>query len=154
MRLTLETVIEAPAEQVWTHLQTPTLLRHVCHPLLAFQPIDPPHWPDQWAERDYAVSMKAFGLMPLGRQDIRIRKDAPSDWPRTVRDDGRGTLVQRWDHLIEIAPLGESRTRYRDTVDVEAGVLTPFVWAYAAVFYRHRQARWRRLARTGFAALR
>ena len=61
--------------------------------------------------------------------------------------------VERWDHLITIAPDGPSRTRYRDTVDIEAGLLTPFVWLFAQFFYRHRQRRWRALAQTGFRAL-
>jgi hypothetical protein len=39
---------------------------------------------------------------------------------------------------------------YRDRVEVRAGVLTPFIWVFAQIFYRHRQRRWRRLAANGF----
>ena len=31
-----------------------------------------------------------------------------------------------------------------------AGVLTPFIWLFAQLFYRHRQSRWRRLVANGF----
>jgi hypothetical protein len=45
---------------------------------------------------------------------------------------------------------GDDRTHYRDVVYVEAGWLTPAIWLYASLFYRHRQRRWRRLVRNGF----
>ena len=46
--------------------------------------------------------------------------------------------------------LPDGRTRYTDSVEVRAGLLTPLVWAFATAFYRHRQRRWRRLVRRGF----
>lgn len=36
---------------------------------------------------------------------------------------------------------------YEDRIVIDAGVPTPVVAAYAAGFYRHRQRRWRALAR-------
>jgi hypothetical protein len=39
----------------------------------------------------------------------------------------------------------------RDTVEVRAGVLTPFIWLFAQLFYRHRQRRWRALVARRFA---
>jgi hypothetical protein len=41
-----------------------------------------------------------------------------------------------------------TNARLRDEVDIAAGHMTPIVWAFAQVFYRHRQHRWRALART------
>jgi len=43
---------------------------------------------------------------------------------------------------------GPWRSHYTDEIDIGAGALTPFVWAYAHLLYRYRQWRWRRLART------
>jgi hypothetical protein len=36
---------------------------------------------------------------------------------------------------------------YRDMIDVDAGHLTVLVWAWTNWFYRHRQKRWRSLAK-------
>jgi hypothetical protein len=52
-------------------------------------------------------------------------------------------VVRRWDHLIRVEPADGGRTRYSDTIEVEAGALTPLVWLFAKLFYRHRQRRWR-----------
>jgi hypothetical protein len=57
-------------------------------------------------------------------------------------------VVTRWDHLVSIKALDESRSVYRDTINIDAGKITFLVWAWASWFYRHRQRRWRELART------
>lgn len=66
-----------------------------------------------------------------------------------LRDDGRGTLATKWDHLITIQ--ASEQGSYTDRVEVRAGVLTPFVWLFSWFFYRHRQRRWQRLIANGFA---
>jgi len=64
-------------------------------------------------------------------------------------DDERRELLSResggpvrcWNHRIAIGPDGENTCRYTDEIAIEAGVLTPLVWAYAHLFYRYRQMR-------------
>jgi hypothetical protein len=43
-------------------------------------------------------------------------------------------------------PEPNGGTHYSDEVEVSAGALTPFIWAFAQIFYWHRQRRWRGLA--------
>jgi hypothetical protein len=45
----------------------------------------------------------------------------------------------------------EGTTHYTDQVEIQAGLLTPLVWALASIFYRYRQFRWRRLVAADFA---
>ena len=94
--------------------------------------------------------MRLLGVLPLGWQEIRITRPTPTGETRHLRDAGRGALARRWDHLITVAPAGPGRTRYTDRVEVEAGWLTPAVWAFARLFYAHRQRCWRRLVARGF----
>lgn len=144
-------VLDAPPERVWAEVQRPALLAHVARPLVAFEPVDPPAFPARWAERDYRVRVRLFGVVPLGEQVIGIERLPAEGEVRRLRDNGHSALVRRWDHLIAVAPAGPGRTRYTDRVEVEAGPLTPVVAAFARVFYAHRQRRWARLARRGFA---
>jgi hypothetical protein len=67
-----------------------------------------------------------------------------------VRDNGHGDLPRKWDHRITLVPQPGGGTLYTDRVEVGAGVLTPFVWLFAGMFYRHRQRRWRRLVENDF----
>ena len=150
MTLELSTFLDAPPEKVWEEVNRPALLRYVARPLLAFEPTDPPAFPERWEEREYRVRMKQFGVVPVGWQVIGIERPEPEGSARVLRDNGRGTLARRWDHLITVESAGPGRTRYTDRLEVEAGPLTPFVWAFARAFYAHRQRRWRRLVASGF----
>ena len=145
----LSTVLDAPPERVWEEVNRPALLRFVAHPFVWFDPLDPPAFPERWEEREYRVRVRQLGVIPLGWQVIRIERPAPVGGTRYLRDNGRGALARRWDHLITVAPAGPGRTRYTDRVEIEAGPLTPFVWAYARAFYAHRQRRWRALVAEG-----
>jgi hypothetical protein len=155
VQLNVSCTLPSPVERAWEALRRPRLLQHVASPVLAFAPIQPPEWPEVWTEGAYLVELRLFGRLPLGRQWIVISFPEVSlgDPGLTfrVRDAGRGQIARRWDHLVTITALPEGRTRYEDRVDIDAGILTPLVWLFAHLFYRYRQARWRRLARANFA---
>jgi ligand-binding SRPBCC domain-containing protein len=153
MKTTVSTLLDAPPERVWEALQRPGLLEYVAAPLVEFEPVDPPSFPERWAREEYRVRMALFGVLPLGEQTIRISKprvdDAEGEQFYRLRDDGSGRLASTWDHLISVRETPDGKTVYTDEVEVEAGLLTPLVWLFAAVFYRHRQRRWRKLVEEG-----
>jgi ligand-binding SRPBCC domain-containing protein len=152
MRLDLATEIDAPLEVVWRHVRTSALLRHVAAPLITFYALEPSELPEIWVEGRYRVGLKIFGWLPFGDQWIVVEHvETPEGY--AVRDNGSSRLIRRWDHHITLTDAGGGRTLYRDTLDLEAGLLTLPVYAFAQVFYRHRQRRWRELARSGFHAL-
>lgn len=149
----IETTIDAPLAVCTAYLRTPALLRHVAAPLVGFASREPGGFPEVWSPGPHRVWMLLFGFIPLGPQTVDI---SHSEWDAAivwVRDNGSGHLVRRWDHRIEMRADGPGRTHYVDQVDIDAGVLTPVVTAFAQLFYRWRQARWRALARRKFAAL-
>lgn len=152
MAFRLTTILDAPPERVWAVVQTPALLERVAAPLVTFEPVDPETFPETWDEADYLVWMRLFGLLPLGRQWVRVRtlevRKTPGERFYRLRDDGSGTLASTWDHVITVRETPDGVTAYTDEIRVEAGVLTPLVWLFAQAFYRHRQHRWRRLVVT------
>lgn len=149
------TRIDAPVEVVARHVMTPRLLDHIAAPMVHFGYPAEFDRDGEWPVGEHRVSLKVFGLIPLGWQVIGIEKpDGPDAETITLRDNGYSPLIKRWDHWIVIRPhpSGEG-TLYTDRVHIEAGLLTPIVAAYARVFYAHRQRRWRALAVEDFAAL-
>jgi hypothetical protein len=155
MRVQVSTKLDCASQQVWREVQTSRLLEHISAPLLTFEPLDPPVLPTVWEKRRYVVRMKLFGMLPLGRQAIEISTpliDYTSGRQMyQIRDNGYGDLIATWDHLISICEAADGRTHYTDRIDIRAGVLTPLIWLFAQVLYRHRQRRWRRLVGTNFA---
>jgi hypothetical protein len=149
VKVTLTTRLAARPEKVWDEVQTSRLLEHVAAPLVRFRAVQPAQLPTTWADGSYEVQMLLFGWLPAGRQVIRISRFV-SDTTRVLRDDGSGQLATVWDHTIRVEPSSGGGTEYTDIVEVRAGFLTLIVWAFAQVFYRHRQRRWRALVARGF----
>lgn len=154
MNVELSTVLDAPAPRVWQEVETSRLLEYVAAPLQTFEPIRPPDLPLRWHEGEYLVRLRLLGILPIGSHRIVISfplLDATPGRERyELRDRGGGRVAGTWDHRIIIEALSGGQTRYIDRVEVRAGLLTPLVWGFAQVFYRHRQRRWRRLVRDRF----
>ncbi|ADV67607.1 hypothetical protein [Deinococcus maricopensis] len=157
MRLTLSTTLNAPVGRVWAHVQQPALLRFVAAPLQTFEPLRPATWPARWAAGEYVVHVRVLGVRLSGTHCISVSFPDPDTMRGRERfelhDHGHGRLARTWNHDIIVQALPDGRTRYTDRVEVRAGLFTPFVWAYAQVFYRHRQRRWRQLVRQAFRGL-
>lgn len=152
MRVTLSTPLDAPPEWVAAHLQSTAVFRHITAPLVHFSPPAGTDWPRLWAPGNFEVRIRLLGWLPMGPQTVRISVEAPAEpggWP-TLRDNGEGRLMRRWDHRITLQPLPDGRTLYTDDIEVVARYLpllmTPLSALFAHVFYRHRQRRWRALA--------
>ena len=149
------TILNCPPERAWQEVQTSRLLMYVTAPLVTFVPVDPPALPEIWAERRYLVEMRLFGCVPFGTQWIVITRPVVAATPGRqryeLRDNGHGAVIASWDHRIVLRETDDGRTHYTDQVEVQAGLLTPLIWAYASLFYRYRQYRWRRLVGRNFA---
>jgi ligand-binding SRPBCC domain-containing protein len=149
MKVNLVTTINLPPDEVWQKAQTPELLQHIAAPLIHFRLIDPPTFGQFTGGDRFLVGLKIFGILPFGTQWIvpTTHLSAESAWPKKLRDNGHSALINTWDHWITVEPDGAGNTLYCDAVEVKAGLLTPFIWMFAQIFYRHRQGRWRALAR-------
>ena len=153
MRIERSVLLPCAPQRCFEAVQTPRLLEYVAKPMLRFVPLAPSTWPVRWESRAYLVAVRFLGLLPIGRQWVNISwRDRSQEFGHfyvELRDDGRGTLMSKWDHLITIEACGEG-SRYTDCVEVQAGLLTPLVWLFAWCFYRHRQRRWHKLVVNGF----
>ena len=153
MKVAISTVLAAPAQRIWQAAQTTALLHYVSGPMVTFHPKAP--LPERWADGRYLVGMRLFGVLPIGEQWIVIEHvEVDERGGRYVlRDNGYSGMIRRWDHHITLSARADGRSDYRDSLDLDAGPLTPFVWLFAQAFYRHRQSRWRRLVSEDFAPL-
>lgn len=157
MQIAIATVLDCSLDAAWREVRTPRLLHHVAAPVLAFDPVDPPALPDVWKPGTWRVRLRLLGVVPFGTQVIGIELPAPGDEGgeddpdrRCLRDRGHGDRIRVWDHGITLRRRPDGRTDYEDRLTIRAGAMTPFVTAFAWLFFRHRQRRWRALARRGF----
>lgn len=144
MKATIATRIEASISRMWPELQRTDSLLHVASPILLFRPQAGHQLPGEWqAGNTYALGLYAFHILPLGKHFIHVNKidhDA-----HEIFTNERGSLTKTWNHRILVKPLGDSSLSYTDEIEIDAGILTPFIWVFAHAFYRHRQRRWKQL---------
>jgi hypothetical protein len=102
--------------------------------------------PERFAAGEtYRIKLIFFGVIPAWWHEIHIV--GVDDLHREILTSEGGGAVKEWRHRITVDERGPWRSFYQDEIDISAGLLTPVVWAYAQVFYRYRQRRWRKLAR-------
>ena len=147
MRVLVQSEFPCDADRAWDAVQTNALLTEICRPLIGLKPGGgAARIPDRWSVGP-AVGLRTYLLMfiPMGTRWLqweRIDHEA-----REMQSREHDPLIRKWDHRIHVEPLAEGRCRYTDDIEIDAGVLTLPVWAFAQLFYRHRQRRWQAVAR-------
>ncbi len=147
--LSVTTVLDAPADVVWPAVQTPQAFVHVARGLVRYpaaERIDGP-WEEGMEITGWTF---LFGVVPFSIHTLRVAS-IDHDGQVLISDE-HGGVIRTWHHQLIATPLDATRCRYEDRIDIDAGVLTPIVYAYAWLFYRGRQRRWRALAPTLAAA--
>ncbi|MGY6498794.1 MAG: hypothetical protein ACXIUP_11265 [Microcella sp.] len=167
MRVTLDLVLDCSPDAAWEAVHSPAVFRAVSGPITTAESLEPGGFPSRWPGGGHRVRLRMLGALPMGTQLIRL-SDEIAPGVRTVHDTG-GPLsgpmrvVRSWHHQMAISavPAGArpvsgsaagaasspaERTRFRDTLTVRAGVLTPFVTAGFWVFWQLRARQIRRLA--------
>lgn len=148
MNVDITCTLPCTLEQAIAHVKTTRLLRYISSPLVTFATVSGEPFPEQWTLGTHWVRLRIFGVVPFGTQAIVLSLPTVASG-FALRDAGYSRLITTWDHVITMDAASDG-VRYRDRVTIQAGVLTPLVWCFAQLFYRHRQRRWQRLVADGF----
>ena|ERR1700754_1839234 len=140
----LESELPTGADQVWEALRHPGSFLYVCRGLLGIPalvgrtaPMVPGEIGTYW--------LWLFHVIPLSRHTIDVVVVDPAT--RTIRTREHGGVLRVWNHELHVEPLTERTCRYRDTVELNAGILTPVLARLGVALYRYRHRRWRKLVR-------
>lgn len=145
MRVTVSSALPVSADKAWDLLSRADTLLFVTRGLMGFRALSGA-FPERWQQgKTEQARILLFGLLPAWKHNIHFERVDASAGELMTRE--AGGLIKTWDHLMTVEAKGEGDCRYTDRVEIEAGILTPFVWAYASAFYRYRQRRWRKLIR-------
>ncbi len=140
----ISTVFACTDEQLWDKIIEPKSLQFVAAPFLHFEPLVASELDGEWiVGKTYEVRLSALGFLPLGQHRIKIV--AIDRTTNTIESQESGSLARVWNHTIHFHPAGAGQLHYTDEIEIKAGLLTLFIWAFAHLFYRHRQRRWKEL---------
>lgn len=153
MRVLLKFILDTDPDAAWRAIRSPAVFREVSSPFLKIRSLSADGFPTIWQPGQHPVEIEGGGLVPLGKQIIRLSFIERPDGVRIVRDSGRGisgavAIPTTWDHQMAIAPdpAGTGKTLYRDRLIIGAGMLTPAAWYGMWAFWQWRGARLRQLA--------
>jgi hypothetical protein len=150
MRVLLKLVLDCDPDAAWRAIRSPAVFREVSSPLAA------DGFPTVWEPGQHPVEMRGGGVIPMGKQIIRLNFETRQHGDvRIVHDSGQGvtgavSAIRLWDHQMAIAPdpAGTGKTLYRDQLRIGAGVLTPFAWYSLWAFWQWRGRKLQQLAPT------
>lgn len=145
MIATISTILDTSAERAWEALKRSATFLYVTRGLLGLRLAEP--LPEEW-RADVVVHARLlfFHCVPGWVHELRVVR--VDERQRELYTNEGGGPMPTWNHRITVACLADTRCRYTDAVEIGAGRLTPLVWMYAHFFFRYRQFRLRRLART------
>ena len=142
--VTVASTLDAPADRVWEAVQSPVTFLYVVRGLFGV-----PFLAGRSAKVEQGESgtgwLFLFHVIPFSRHTIAVVEVDHASM--TMRTNEHGGIVRAWDHTLHVDALADGRSRYRDTVEIDAGPLTAAVARVAQGIYRYRHRRWRRLAR-------
>ena len=147
MLVKVMSVFDCSSQQLFTEMKKTKSLVYIAKPLIKFVPLPEHPLPEVWEEGKYLVNMYLFSFIPLGTQWIVLSVDYDK---LILRDNGYSKWIKKWDHHIYLKDIGNNKTLYADTIEIDAGPLTVFVALFAGIFYRWRQKRWRKLIKNNF----
>lgn len=140
MKLVVTTIIKADVCTVWGLVTKSSTLEYVCRGLLGFKGVE--NFPDKWCEGDIIKTrLKLFSVIPAWKHNIQFKQVSNL---RLITEE-QGGIVKKWNHRIHIKPLTDAECQYTDYIEISAGVFTPVIFAFAYLFYRYRQCRWKQL---------
>lgn len=142
MIATISTYFDCTADELWDKIIEPGSLQFVAAPILSFIPKNNADFSNTWEiDKPYPLKLRLFSFIPLGTHTIRLVKiDKRS---KMIQSREKGLLAPVWNHDIQFEEIEPVKVKYTDRIEIKAGLLTPIVWVFANLFYRHRQRRWR-----------
>jgi hypothetical protein len=138
----ISTRLACTEAELWRKIIEPRSLQFVASPILSFVPVEAGVLDGEWqVGRAYPLKLYFLKFIPLGRHIIRLVKIDKDQ--NTISSRESGLLAPVWNHNISFQEVAPGALSYTDEIEIQAGWLTPLIWLFAHVFYRHRQRRWK-----------
>lgn len=142
MFVRISTHFNCTTSKLWEKISRPESLEFIASPILAFVSTSPEALNSDWrVGQNYSFKLYFFKFIPLGWHTIQIMQIDRNQ--NTISSHERGLLVPVWNHTISFREIKPGLVSYSDEIEIWAKWLSPFVWLFAHIFYRHRQRRWK-----------
>lgn len=118
-------------------------------PLVKLRSAEPEGFPSSWPGGPHKLTLHLFGRIPLGTQMMNLSWPTSPQGQAQLHDAGQGPLIKRWDHRIIIKDMGNGTSSFDDTLDIDAGLLTPLFWLAGQILLSHQKRQLVKLVQRG-----
>ena len=153
MKITASATLPVDIDTAWEMLHTPAVFKSVSSPFTIFREKPGHPLPDRFVpDTDSTVRVFAGGIIPLGKQIIRLEDSVESPDHRHTTDVGHGVsgmlgMLKNWRHRMSLERRTDGQTQFNDQLTVNASWQTPVLWLGFSVFWRWRAMRLRQIAK-------
>ena len=129
------------AQTLWADILDPTALAESMKGAITYEglPTEP-----VYEGQKIVVTLKRWGWLPMGQWTMEVVRRDDAHFILESRE--HGNVVRSYKHRLVVEPLSENSARYTDKLDVDAGLLTPFVFPmFKAMYEQRHDARRKRL---------
>jgi hypothetical protein len=101
--------------------------------------------PIKWnLNKEYVFKLFIYGFIPFGNHKIIV--ETIDGEKNIIKSKEHNNIVKIWNHKITLKKDEEKITKYTDEVEIYAGIFTLFVAFWGAIFYKHRQKKWKKIS--------
>ena len=112
-------------------------------------------WPvrwDKWPTEEYIDIQPSYLGLPHGHHYVRVDDICSSKndggHKLVISTDEYGGIFKKWKHTMKLISLGYNLCQLTDTVQFDAGMLTPLAYWIVRDQYRSRHAQWHKIVAT------
>ena len=151
MSFTRRVELRCTVSDAFAALHNPEVFQSVSKPFLRFTPLNPAVFPQRYESgKSYVVSARAFGVFPLGTQEINPITSSDAEGS-VFTDNGRGLsgalgVMREFHHTMTLEPSGHGPAVLVDRLEWDAGFLSPAFYVGFRFFWWWRHRVMKRLA--------
>jgi ligand-binding SRPBCC domain-containing protein len=149
VRVHREVELDASATRVWQAMLQPSTMLYVLRGLFSFPALSGRIDPVTEGESGTGWTL-LFHVIPFARWTIKIVRVDPES--RTIATKEHGGVIRTWNHTLHVEAVDTNRSRYSDTIEVNAPGPTRITATIVNLMFAYRQRRLRHLARAHLAA--
>ncbi len=139
-------IFPASKDKVFEILKNFDILKQITYPYISFEPINNSEDLEWKVGETFVFKARLLTFIPFGTHTINVLE---FDKDKRIYTNEVNTYVSVWNHEVRLEALADGMTKYSDIVEIYAGWKTVFVYAWATLFYRHRQRQWVKILKQG-----
>jgi hypothetical protein len=146
IKITICSKLNNSINKIWDKILNIETLGEICKPLATFKIITKEKLIKWELNTEYVFKLFIYGFIPFGTHKIIL--GTIDNEKNIIKSKEHNNVVKIWNHKIIMEKEEERITNYTDEVEIYAGILTLIIAIWGIIFYKHRQKKWKKIAKT------